>query len=95
MTLLAESAGRWLEPDGNVGPRRMTVIAPQGAVTEPGLQAGFAFIRSNPGTPVPGQRFRRASRRISRAAFMPGTPVTPPPGCAPAPHRYSPATGIR
>jgi hypothetical protein len=26
---------------------------------------------------------------------MPGTPVTPPPGCAPAPHRYSPATGIR
>jgi hypothetical protein len=27
MTLLAESAGRWLEPTGNDGPRGMTAIA--------------------------------------------------------------------
>src|ERR1041385_2488472 len=27
------------------------------------------------------------SFRISRLAFAPGAPVTPPPGCAPAPHR--------
>jgi hypothetical protein len=26
-------------------------------------------------------------RRISRAAFKPGVPITPPPGCAAAPHR--------
>ena len=37
-------------------------------------------------TPQP-PRPRRASRRISRAALCPGTPVTPPPGCAPEPHR--------
>lgn len=27
-----------------------------------------------------------ASFRISRAALWPGAPVTPPPGCVPAPH---------
>src|SRR5262245_43908513 len=27
------------------------------------------------------------SFRTSRAAFRPGSPVTPPPGCVPAPHR--------
>ena len=27
------------------------------------------------------------------AAFMPGTPETPPPGCEPAPARKSPSTG--
>ena len=36
-----------------------------------------------------------ASLRISRAALCPGRPVTPPPGCVPAPHRYIPATGVR
>ena len=30
---------------------------------------------------------RRTSFRISRAALWPGTPVTPPPGCVPAPQR--------
>ena len=35
-------------------------------------------------------RFSR-SLRISRAAFAPGPPVTPPPGCAPEPARYSPS----
>ena len=35
------------------------------------------------------------SFRISRAAFSAGPPVTPPPGCVPAPHMYSPATGDR
>src|SRR6185437_1092247 len=35
------------------------------------------------------------SRMISRAALCPGAPVTPPPGCAPDPHRYSPFTGVR
>lgn len=32
---------------------------------------------------------------ISRAALKPGAPITPPPGCAPEPHRYSPLTGVR
>ncbi len=42
-----------------------------------------------------GQRRRLASRRISRAALWPGMPVTPPPGCVPEPHRYSPGIGPR
>ena len=36
-------------------------------------------------------RPRRKSARISRAALWPGAPVTPPPGCVPAPHMYRPA----
>jgi len=40
-------------------------------------------------------RPRLKSRTISRAALCPGSPVTPPPGCAPAPHRYNPASGMR
>ena len=35
------------------------------------------------------------SFRISRAALCPGAPMTPPPGCAPEPHRYRPLTGVR
>src|SRR5258706_11623444 len=35
------------------------------------------------------------SLRISRAALYPGAPMTPPPGCAPDPHRYRPGTGVR
>ncbi len=37
----------------------------------------------------PGQRRRRrfASRSTSRAALRPLAPLTPPPGCVPAPHR--------
>ena len=41
------------------------------------------------------RRPRLKSRMISRAALCPGKPVTPPPGCAPEPHRYSPASGMR
>src|SRR5581483_2341448 len=37
----------------------------------------------------------RWSRRITLAAFRPGTPITPPPGCVPEPQRYRPATGER
>ena len=52
-------------------------------------------VESPPGqarrpTPAePGSRYRRffRSARISRAAFWPGPPVMPPPGCAPEPHR--------
>ncbi len=29
------------------------------------------------------------------AAFLPGVPITPPPGCVPAPHIYNPSTGVR
>src|SRR4051812_40666682 len=35
------------------------------------------------------------SRSAWCAAFLPGAPVTPPPGCAPAPQRYSPSIGVR
>src|SRR5437016_4030217 len=35
------------------------------------------------------------SRNTWCAALCPGAPVTPPPGCAPAPHKYSPAIGVR
>src|SRR5205085_11080704 len=38
---------------------------------------------------------KRRSCRTARAALCPGAPVTPPPGCAPEPHRYSPAIGVR
>ena len=43
--LLAESAGRWLEPRGNSWPRGMTVTerVSRPVPTEPGLQAGFTF----------------------------------------------------
>ena len=40
-------------------------------------------------------RFFLRSAMTSRAAFRPGAAVTPPPGCAPEPARYSPSTGIR
>lgn len=40
-------------------------------------------------------RPRRKSFAISRAALCPGAPVTPPPGCVPDPHIYSPASGPR
>ena len=40
------------------------------------------------------RRFRK-SERISRAAFLPGCPVTPPPGWAPDPARYSPSSPKR
>jgi uncharacterized protein (TIGR00369 family) len=29
------------------------------------------------------------------AALCPGPPITPPPGCTPEPHRYSPSIGVR
>lgn len=32
---------------------------------------------------------------ISRAQLYPAAPMTPPPGCAPAPHRYRPRIGVR
>ncbi len=35
------------------------------------------------------------SSRTTIAALWPGAPVTPPPGCALLPHRYSPRTGVR
>ena len=35
------------------------------------------------------------SFRISRAALWPGTPLMPPPGWLPTPHRYIPAIGVR
>src|SRR6476661_5385934 len=35
------------------------------------------------------------SRNACCAALWPGAPVTPPPGCVPAPHRYSPSIGVR
>ena len=35
------------------------------------------------------------SFNISRAALYPGAPITPPPGCAPDPHKYRPRTGVR
>ena len=44
-----------------------------------------------------GSYLRRLFRSAmtSTAAFRPGAPVTPPPGCAPEPARYRPSTGIR
>jgi hypothetical protein len=44
---------------------------------------------------APRQKRRPKSRSTSRAQLCPGAPVTPPPGCAPAPHRYSPLIGVR
>src|SRR5581483_6348729 len=41
------------------------------------------------------KRFFFQSRRTCFAALCPGAPVTPPPGCAPAPHRYRPLIGLR
>src|SRR5581483_503017 len=41
------------------------------------------------------KRFLFQSRSTCCAALCPGAPVTPPPGCAPAPHKYNPAIGVR
>src|SRR2546428_6669986 len=38
---------------------------------------------------------RGRSSRTAIAALWPAAPITPPPGCAPAPHRYKPRTGVR
>src|SRR5688572_12552260 len=40
-------------------------------------------------------QFQRRSRMISRAQLYPAAPITPPPGCAPDPHRYKPRSGVR
>lgn len=34
------------------------------------------------------------SRRTKWAALRPGAPITPPPGCAPLPHKYKPLSGV-
>ena len=47
----------------------------------------------SPDQSLRSSRDRRASRTTTRAQFLPGTPMTPPPGCVPDPHRYSPWIG--
>ena len=47
--------------------------------------ATFTASQLNREVPHAHHHLRR-SRRISRAALCPGTPPTPPPGCADAPH---------
>ena len=37
----------------------------------------------------------RIATLVYCAAFLPGAPVTPPPGWAPAPHKYKPRIGVR
>ena len=65
-TLLAESAGRWLERRGNAAPRRMTAIGRVSArpVTEPGLSADFDFIC--------GDEWRPAASTAGRLHFESG-----------------------
>ncbi len=41
------------------------------------------------------QCVRPRSSSTARAAFAPGAPMTPPPGCVLEPHRYKPRTGAR
>ena len=91
----SQGMGEWSAGDGecSIGSARMTR---RGAHVP--TRAGHQ-LRAEQQDPRVGQaahRFRRfRSARISRAAFRPGAPVTPPPGCAPDPARYSPSTGIR
>jgi hypothetical protein len=61
---------------------------------DPGHQASQS-PHTDPGHAAHRLPCRRRSAPISRAAFRPGTPVTPPPGCAPELQRYSPSSGIR
>ena len=51
---------------------------------ERGLQAALRYL-------VGGHALSLAS--ILRAALRPGAPLTPPPGCAPAPHSQRPSSG--
>jgi hypothetical protein len=48
-----------------------------------------------PSALVPVRRTIHALPRIVRAAFQPAAPMTPPPGCAAAPHRNRPRMGVR
>ena len=59
-----------------------------------GILAGGRFRpqrQASPPDPCP----QRMCFSTALAALCPGAPVTPPPGCAPEPHRYRPGTGIR
>jgi len=38
--------------------------------------------------------FAFRSSKTTEAALRPGAPITPPPGWAPLPQRYSPFTGV-
>ena len=49
-----------------------------------------AFLGDHSRPPKAHPRFS-----ISRAQLNPGAPITPPPGCAPDPHRNKPFTGVR
>ena len=42
---------------------------------------------------LPTNEIYQLGFRIARAAFAPGAPITPPPGCADDPQRYSPFRG--
>src|SRR6266536_1700783 len=61
----------------------------------------FRYLPTPTGRPVtrspchPPPRHPARSPITTRAALWPGMPVTPPPGCAPEPHRYRPASGVR
>jgi hypothetical protein len=59
-----------------------------------GREAEVADEQPGKKRPHPGKRLPR-SRSTSRAQLWPGAPVTPPPGCAPDPHRYRPRSGVR
>jgi hypothetical protein len=82
-----------VQAQGRIGPqpfafRRNTVTSPRKRMLAERLQHGARYAAAPPARRLPlRRRARRASARIACAAFRPGPPVTPPPGCAPAPQR--------
>src|SRR5262245_19999578 len=52
------------------------------------IRSGVDYSRQSAQAP------RHSFPKITRAAFHPAAPITPPPGCAAEPHRYSPLIGV-
>jgi Tripartite tricarboxylate transporter family receptor len=75
-----QSSGRGLPQISTVGPRWSRKRESSASESDNVCLRTFAI-----GAYVRRHRRQRRSVRIARAALWPGAPVTPPPGCAPAP----------
>ena len=66
-----------------------------GQAVVPAADDDAVVPRQTGGNGVHAPALMRRSRSTARAAFAPGAPITPPPGCVLEPHRYRPRSGVR
>src|SRR5579871_1352826 len=72
------------------GDEALDLAQAPGALVKRGLEERLLKMRERRGA-----AHAAVLLRISRAALRPAVPMTPPPGWQPAPHRYSPGSGVR